>query len=144
MASQSQDDDFAAPAKGPQNTMRREFAAAVAAVVDSEGRSPPASSVFVQQLTEVAWAWTTTALAPDLESFARHSKRANVGVEDVLLAARKNDVTHSLIEREMSKVRPVKQRRTGGAAGAAGGGGVHGETSGTGAGGPAGAGARPR
>jgi hypothetical protein len=62
----------------------------------------------------------------------------------VLLAARKNDVTHSLIEREMSKVRPVKQRRTGGAAGAAGGGGVHGETSGTGAGGPAGAGARPR
>ena len=96
----SLDDDFAADAQDRTGLLRQHFAAAVTELVDGDDADVrlPASKSFVQQLTEVAWSWTTTALAPDLESFARHAKRSKVGAEDVLLAARKNEGTHALLE----------------------------------------------
>lgn len=110
-------DDFAAPVQGRRSLDRSHFAAAVAAVVDKDdGKYPPASNGFVAALTQVTWDWTTKALAPDLESFARHSKRAQVGPEDVLLAARKNETTRSMVAREFERIRPVKRQREQGGA----------------------------
>ena len=100
------DDDFA-PAADRTATLRANFAAAVATIlegddVEADGSVPrlPVSAGFAAHLTEVSWTWTTTALAPDLEAFARHAKRQKVGPDDVVLAARKNETTHSLLERE--------------------------------------------
>ena len=106
-------DDFA-PALDRSRTLRSQFALAVAEVIDndpeeanggSRGRLS-VSNAFSQQLTEVAWSWTTTALAPDLERFAKHAKRKAIGPEDVVLAARKNEVTHSLIDGEAQRLKP--------------------------------------
>ena len=47
-------------------------------------------------------------LAPDLESFQRHSKRGTIGVEDVLLAARKNDTTKALIAEHVDELAASK------------------------------------
>jgi centromere protein S len=113
---ESQDDDFAETADR-STLLRQNFAAAIAAVLDADSNDaeeaaarPAASASFAAQLTEVAWMWTTTALAPDLEAFARHGKRAKIGVEDVLLAARKNEATLELMEREAAKLRSVKRK----------------------------------
>lgn len=108
------DDDFRSQADRT-TVLRQHFAAAVAAVLDADDTAdaaarPPPSASFAAQLTEVAWTWTTTALAPDLEAFARHAKRSKIGVEDVLLAARKNDVTHALVEREATRMRSVRRK----------------------------------
>ena len=40
-----------------------------------------------------------------MEAFARHAKRAKVGTEDVLLASRKNEVTHAVMEQAAAKQR---------------------------------------
>ena len=120
----SDDDDGAFASQADRSrALRQHFAAAIAAVLDSNDTSeaaarPPASTSFAAQLTEVAWTWTTTALAPDLESFARHAKRTKIGVEDVMLAARKNDVTHALIEREAARLRSANKRKASEPAGA--------------------------
>ena len=117
-------DDFDERAPDRSSLLRSQFAAAVGAVLDTslaESDKPPASPAFAQQLTEVAYSWATTALAPDLEAFARHSKRAQVGPEDVVLAARKNDMTHELVERESTRARQDKKRKTAGDGAAAAG-----------------------
>jgi hypothetical protein len=101
------DDDFAS-AVDRSAALRAAFAAAVAAVLDEEPADktgPSPSTGFAAQLTEVAWQWTTTSLAPDLEAFARHAKRAKVGMDDVVLAARRNEVTHELLERTAAQSR---------------------------------------
>ena len=107
------DDDFAEETDR-SSALRAHFAAAIASVLDTddsdEASRPTPSSSFAAHLTEVAWAWTTTALAPDLEAFARHAKRAKVTPEDVALAARKNEVTHALVEREASRLRSVRRK----------------------------------
>lgn len=108
----SEDDDFAEQSDR-STVLRQNFASAVAAVLDEAEEANarlPASAGFAAQLAEVAWTWTTTALAPDLEAFARHAKRARIGVEDVLLAARKNEATAQLMEREAAKLRSVKRK----------------------------------
>ena len=104
-------EDFAAPVDRTR-TLRTHFAVAVADVLDGEGDADAATSerlpitkAFAQQLTETAWTWATTALAPDLERFARHAKRSKVAPEDVLLAARKNEVTYALVDREAQRLR---------------------------------------
>ena len=115
MADDNDDDEFAEPADR-STVLRSNFAAAVATVLDEEGEqsaaSLPASAGFAAALTEVAWTWTTQALAPDLEAFAQHAKRAKIGVEDVVLAARKNETTKALVEREAANMRSVR-RKTG-------------------------------
>ena len=109
---ESEDDDFAEQTDR-STVLRQNFASAVAAVLDEAEEANarlPASAGFAAQLAEVAWTWTTTALAPDLEAFARHAKRAKISVEDVLLAARKNEATAQLMEREAAKLRSVKRK----------------------------------
>ena len=120
--SASEDDAFA-PAKDRRQTLRTAFALAVAEILDAgrgdEGGNDtggnsgrlPISKAAAQQLTEVAWSWTTTALAPDLERFAKHAKRSKVAPEDVLLAARKNEVTHNHIVREMKTLKAASGKR---------------------------------
>ena len=104
----SEDDDFASQADRT-TTLRQNFAAAIASVLDTndpnDTRRPLPSAAFAAQLTEVAWQWTTTALAPDLEAFSRHAKRAKISAEDVVLAARKNEQTHAVVEREAAKLK---------------------------------------
>jgi hypothetical protein len=112
-------DDFA-PVHDRMHALRSQFALAVASVVDNKTASGAldaggpvtlaVSPMFVQQLAEVAWTWTTCSLAPDLEKFAKHGKRNKIGAEDVLLAARKNSVTQSLVEKEARRIRPVRQK----------------------------------
>lgn len=107
-------DEFVAP--GDRSVLlRSHFAAAVATVLEADdsvgGARPPASTAFAAQLTEVAWTWATTALAPDIEAFARHSKRTKIGPEDVVLAARKNEATHGLLGREAARLRSVRPRK---------------------------------
>ena len=111
-----EDADFASQVDRT-SVLRSNFAAGVASVIDAndtEEAALPVSAAFVEQLTEVVWSWTTTALAPDLEAFARHAKRAKVTPEDVVLAARKNDTTAALLQREAAKQRAVKRKVEGG------------------------------
>ena len=82
----------------------------MAAVLD-ERRQPPPSHAFAQQLTELTWMWTTTALAPDLERFAQHAKRSRVAPEDVVLASRKNEVTHALINGASQRLKGTNKRK---------------------------------
>ena len=115
----SADDDFAAPVDLRMRTLRNQFAVAVADVLDGEGEaemgarsSLPLSKAFAQQLTETTWMWATTALAPDLERFAKHAKRTVIKPEDVVLAARKNEVTHVLLDREAQRLCDKRQLDT--------------------------------
>ena len=120
MADDDEDDDFAAHTDR-QTVLRQNFAAGVATVLDANDSASrlPTSTGFATALTEIAWTWSTTALAPDLEAFARHAKRAKVGVEDVLLAARKNEVSHALVEREGQKLRSLRNKADDGSKGVA-------------------------
>lgn len=111
MSEAGDDDDFAGGHDRTQH-LRTQFAAAVAEVLDAKGNGGSASEAlprptqaFAQQLTEVAWQWTTTALAPDLEAFQKHSKRSVIAADDVLLAARKNEATHALLCEEADRLR---------------------------------------
>lgn len=105
-------DDFADAVQDRSALLRGQWAAAVASVLDAQDRDGlPISSTFAQHLAEISYAWATTSLAPDLEAFARHGNRATIGVADVLLAARKNDTTHMLIEREADRIRPEKKQK---------------------------------
>lgn len=108
----SQDDAFADVVQDRSALLRGQWAAAVASVLDAQDRDGlPISATFAQHLAEVSYAWATTSLAPDLEAFARHGNRATIGVSDVVLAARKNDTTHMLIEREAERLRPEKKQK---------------------------------
>ena len=104
-----EDDDFAAGQADRTLHLRSQFAAAVSEILDSHDDAaetrPAPTQAFAQQLTEVAWQWTTTALATDLEAFQRHSKRSVIAADDVLLAARKNEATHSLLSEEANRLR---------------------------------------
>lgn len=113
----SQDDDFAhAPlALNPKQRLRAQFASAVAEVID-ERRSAGTSGLnissdFAAQLTEVAFDWATTALAPDLERFAKHGKRTKIAPEDVVLAGRKSSATHSALKRAAAELRSASAKR---------------------------------
>lgn len=94
--------DFDAPEETRAAVLRSHFALAVTDVLDGEERPSalPVTPDFARHLSSLAYSWTTEALSPDLEAFARHSKRATVGIEDVALAARKNAGTRALIEAE--------------------------------------------
>ena len=113
MADASQD-DFADAQQDRTTVLRQNFAAGIASVLDGNddeaAARPSATAGFAAQLAEVAWMWTTTALAPDLEAFARHAKRKSIDPQDVLLAARKNEVTHALVEREADRLRSVRRK----------------------------------
>ena len=101
----SADDDFA-PVVDRSRALRSTFALAVIEVLDeAQQRGLPVDDAFARQLTETAFTWATTALAPDLEAFAKHAKRKSVAPEDVLLCARKNEVTHARVDRAAEKLR---------------------------------------
>jgi hypothetical protein len=53
-------------------------------------------------------------LAVDLEHFMKHAKRSTVAIEDVMLAARKNEQTRKLIEGEGMRLRRVRKEGTDG------------------------------
>ena len=112
MASQ---DDFESQADRPSLAKQHLSAAIVTALEEKENDAtttaggPPLSKEAMLQITELVWDWTTTALAPDLEAFMRHSKRSIIGVEDVQLAARKNVRTRQLIDGEASRLKEHKQ-----------------------------------
>ena len=80
----SLDDDFA-PVADRSRALRTHFAAAVAEILDAKDDRTddrlPVTKAFAQQLAEVSWSWTTTALAPDLERFAKHAKRLKIASE---------------------------------------------------------------
>ena len=60
-----------------------------AALEEGAENGPTVSTETAKHVVDLVWDWTTTALAPDLEAFMRHSKRSTIGVEDVQLSARK-------------------------------------------------------
>ena len=91
---------------------RQQLSAAVIAALEEEGpgsSGPPLSEEVVKELTALVWDWTTTALAPDLEAFMRHSKRNTIGVEDVQLAARKNPRTKAIIAEEVQRLKALRE-----------------------------------
>lgn len=112
MASQ---DDFESHADRPTLAKQHLSAAVVAALEEKDNDAvttadgPPLSKEVMWQITELVFDWTSTALAPDLEAFMRHSKRNTIGVEDVQLAARKNPCTRQLIDGEASRLKEQKQ-----------------------------------
>ena len=110
MASQSQGDFAAVQTKEERD--RAHFLLAVTSLLEEEkGRGlAPASGKLVRCLAEVGYKWTTTSLKEDLEAFRRHAKRATVAPEDVILAARKNRVTQSLLEQEHQRLSGKRKR----------------------------------
>lgn len=106
-------DDFQPAAPDRATLLRKHFALAVTSVLDErcgDDATPRPTTEMVQQLTEVAWSWTVSALAPDLERFAKHAKRTRIAPDDVLLAARKSPATEVMLEREAAKLRSVKRK----------------------------------
>ena len=102
------DDDFASQ----EDRLKASWRAAVLSVVEEQSTSIPVSREFAHALTDLTESWVTQALAPDLEHFAHHARRSIVGTEDVLLAARKNDRTRSLLAGEAARMnRGTKRRR---------------------------------
>lgn len=108
----SQDEDFAAVTT-KEKRGRDHFMAAVVSLIESEPHPEglPPSPGFVNQLAELGYAWTTTALAPDLEAFRKHAKRKHIAPDDVLLAARKNPVTRAMLEREAERLKVNGKRK---------------------------------
>ena len=104
----SQDDFQAQPTR---STLAKQQLAStvIAALEDSRATGPALSKEAVAAVVDLVWDWTTTALAPDLEAFMRHSKRSTIGVEDVQLAARKNARTKALIIDEAERIKDLKQ-----------------------------------
>mmetsp|Transcript_7476 Transcript_7476/g.14956 ORF Transcript_7476/g.14956 Transcript_7476/m.14956 type:complete len:134 (+) Transcript_7476:1-402(+) len=104
----SQDEFQAQPARS--TLAKQQLAAAViAALEDGPATGPALSKEAAASCVDLVWDWTTTALAPDLEAFMRHSKRSTIGVEDVQLAARKNARTKALIIDEANRLKDLKQ-----------------------------------
>ena len=60
--------------------LRTHFALAVTDLLEGVERPSglPVTAEFSHHLTGLAYTWATTALAPDLEAFMRHSKRTQV------------------------------------------------------------------
>ena len=104
----SQDDFQAQPAR---STLAKQQlgAAVIAALEDGPAMGPALSKDAVHAMVDLVWDWTTTALAPDLEAFMRHSKRNTIGAEDVQLAARKNARTKAIIADEAQRLKEVKE-----------------------------------
>ena len=104
----SQDDFQAQPARS--TLAKQQLAAAVlAALEDGQQSGPALSKDAAHAMVDLVWDWTTTALAPDLEAFMRHSKRNTIGVEDVQLAARKNPRTKAIIAEEVQRLKALKE-----------------------------------
>ena len=104
----SQDDFQAQPARS--TLAKQQLAAAVlAALEDGQQSGPTLSKAAAHAVVDLVWDWTTTALAPDLEAFMRHSKRNTIGVEDVQLAARKNPRTKAIIAKEVQRLKALKE-----------------------------------
>uniref|UniRef100_A0A7S4C142 Centromere protein S n=1 Tax=Chrysotila carterae TaxID=13221 RepID=A0A7S4C142_CHRCT len=104
------DDDFA-PELDRASKCKAQFTQAVLAVVEEESPSLAVSCVSKEaahQIAELAWDWTVTSLAPDLERFVQHRGRGLVGTEDVALAARRNPLTKRLIEAEARRIKRAK------------------------------------
>ncbi len=104
----SQDEFQAQPARGV--LAKQQLSASVlAAIEEAPADGPQLSQEATKAMVDLVWDWTTTALAPDLEAFMRHSKRSTIGVEDVQLAARKNARTSALINEECQRLKDIKQ-----------------------------------
>ena len=104
------DDEFADNTAADQ--ARKRLGLSVVAVVKAqEDAERPFAKEVVKELTKVTHDWITRSLAPDLESFQRHSKRGTIGVEDVQLAARKNPVTKALIAEHVDELAASKQKK---------------------------------
>ena len=82
--------------------------AVLAALEEGAENGPTVSTETAKHVVDLVWDWTTTALAPDLEAFMRHSKRSTIGVEDVQLSARKNARTKAFIDEEARRLRSRK------------------------------------
>ena len=108
MMDASQDDFQAQPAR---STLAKQqlSAAVIAALEDGPATGPALSKDAAHAVVDLVWDWTTTALAPDLEAFMRHSKRSIIGVEDVQLAARKNACTKAVIAEEAQRLKAIKE-----------------------------------
>jgi len=106
----SQDEFQAQPERG--TLAKQQLSASVLAALEdaSKDDGPLLSKEAAEAIVDLVWDWTTTALAPDLEAFMRHSKRSTIGVEDVQLAARKNVRTKALINEECQQLKAVKQK----------------------------------
>ena len=94
------------------DNVRKRLKRSVSAISEAqEDAERPFHKDVVHNLTKVTHDWITRSLAPDLESFQRHSKRGTIGVEDVLLAARKNDTTKALIAEHVDELAASKQKK---------------------------------
>ena len=103
-------DDFADDTAA--DNVRKRLKRSVSAIAEAqEDAERPFHKDVVHNLTKVTHDWITRSLAPDLESFQRHSKRGTIGVEDVQLAARKNPVTKSLIADHVDDIAASKQKK---------------------------------
>ena len=105
-------DDFADDAAA--DNVRKRLKRSVSAIAEAQEKQDPERPFHkdvVHNLTKVTHDWITRSLAPDLESFQRHSKRGTIGVEDVLLAARKNDTTKALIAEHVDELAASKQKK---------------------------------
>ena len=105
----SQDDDFQAQPARSTLAKQQLAAAVIAALEDGDTTGPALSKDAAHAVVDLVWDWTTTALAPDLEAFMRHSKRNTIGAEDVQLAARKNPRTKAIIAEEIQRLKALKE-----------------------------------
>ena len=105
----SQDDDFQAQPARSTLAKQQLAAAVIAALEDGHSAGPALSKDAAHAVVDLVWDWTTTALAPDLEAFMRHSKRNTIGAEDVQLAARKNPRTKAIIAEEVQRLKALKE-----------------------------------
>jgi centromere protein S len=112
------DDDFASQ----EDRLKAAWRAAVLSAVEEQNTTVPVSRECAASLVELVEGWATQALAPDLEQFAHHARRTIVSVDDVLLAARKNERTRACLAAEAARMnrgtkrRGTKRRASGGAA----------------------------
>ncbi len=112
MESQQSQDSAFAPVPDRANHTKDHFLVAVGRLLEEEADSDlRPTAQFGRCLSEVAYQWTTTTLREDLDAFRQHAKRRSVGPDDVVLAARKNPVTHALLQREAARLRASKQKR---------------------------------
>ena len=104
-------DDFADTGADRARERLQISVGAIAEAQEKQDPERPFHKDVVHNLTKVTHDWITRSLAPDLESFQRHSKRGTIGVEDVLLAARKNDTTKALIAEHVDELAASKQKK---------------------------------
>ena len=107
--SDDEDADFADTREDKQHKRLQTSVRALAE--EAQDAERPFATAVVHQLTAITHDWITRALAPDLEAFQRHSKRGTIGVEDVQLAARKNETTKAMLGEFVEELAAAKQKK---------------------------------